>query len=70
MTPTYSRYDDHSRKAREITEYTDRNGAPYYEKVQGMLREHYKQSQPYILLRDLQTDLQEEIQPMEREVNF
>ena len=65
MTPTYSRYDDHSRKARELTEYTDRNGAPYFEKVQGMLRAHYQQTQPNILHRDLPVDVQEETQSLE-----
>lgn len=65
MTPTYSRYDDHSRKARELTEYTDKHGAPYYEKVQGMLREHYKQTQPNILLRTVSVEVQEEAQSLE-----
>lgn len=65
MTPTYSRYDDHARKARELTDYTDRNGALYYEKVQGMLRAHYQQTQPHILLRDLPVDVQEEAQFVE-----
>ena len=39
------RYGDWNAKGRQLTEETDRNGAPYYEKVQELLRAHEEKKQ-------------------------
>jgi len=40
ITSSMTRYGDHNAKGRELTAETDRNGAPYYQKVQEMIKRH------------------------------
>ena len=42
-----SRYGDHNAKGRELTAETDRNGAPYYQIVQEMIKKHSMKEMHY-----------------------